>query len=242
MRGGDGRDYVGAGKGRDIVEGGTGADGLYGSKENDRLYGENQGEAADLIAAGATQQASDKQGDWVDAEDGDDQVFTGAGNDLIAGGAGNDLIVSGGGSDWIWGDWNSISEGDKWKDWSVTEKATPGAAGNTTYTYDVANIGTESRNGVGNDIIYAGAGNDMVDGEAGNDTIYLEDGKDKGWGGAGNDVMLGGSGDDQIYGDSTIGLLPENQHGDDFLDGGKNVYPSRIAANDDVYRFVAGAS
>ena len=84
--------------------------------------------------------------------DGNDTVVTGAGNDLIAGGAGDDLIVTGGGNDAIYGDWNTTSQSDAWKNWSVTE-----TINNGNYTYDIANIYTESNAGTGNDTIYAGA-------------------------------------------------------------------------------------
>ncbi|MDO8775878.1 MAG: hypothetical protein Q7K57_45680, partial [Burkholderiaceae bacterium] len=92
------------------------------------------------ITQGATQTGSGAQGEWVDAEGGDDQVFTTDGNDLIAGGDGADLIVSGGGGDWIWGDWNSFAPADigsGWRDWRVTETATPVAGGGTLYSYDI---------------------------------------------------------------------------------------------------------
>ena len=228
INGGDGRDYLGAWSGKDIIEGGAGADGIYGSSENDRLYGDTQGNTADFIAQGATQQGTGQQGEWVDAEDGNDLVVTGAGNDLIAGGDGDDLIVSGGGDDTIWGDWNSVSQGDQWKNWTVTENATTDAATNaTTYTYDVANIYTESNAGIGNDTIHAGAGNDVAFGERGDDTIYLGAGNDKGWGGEGADIILGGTGNDIINGDNGLNFLAENLHGDDFLDGG--------AGNDKIF-------
>jgi hypothetical protein len=62
--------------------GGSGADGLYGSSEDDRLYGDQKGKADDFIAQGATPQGNGLQGEWFDAEDGDEQLFGGAGNDL----------------------------------------------------------------------------------------------------------------------------------------------------------------
>ncbi len=99
--GGAGRDYIGAGSGRDTLVGGADGDGLFGSRENDLIYGDEISEGNPTLE-GAVQEGSGLQGDWVDAADGNDRVFTGAGNDLIAGGAGNDLLVSGGGSDWIW--------------------------------------------------------------------------------------------------------------------------------------------
>lgn len=79
--GGTGRDYLGAGSGRDLIEGGSGADGLYGSREDDRLYGDLKGDANAFIAQGATQPGSGLQGEWFDAEDGDDQLFGGAANE-----------------------------------------------------------------------------------------------------------------------------------------------------------------
>jgi Ca2+-binding RTX toxin-like protein len=218
--GGNGRDYLGGGAGADIIVGGEGADGLYGSGGDDLLYGDAEGEAGDFITQGATEEGTGLQGEWVDAEDGDDQIFTGAGNDLIAGGDGNDLIVSGGGNDYIWGDWNTgSSSGDAWRNWAVTETVT-GDEENNTYTYTVANIHGQDNLGVGDDIIYAGAGNDVVFGERGDDLIFLEAGDDKAWGGAGADILSGGDGDDLINGDNGLEKLAESLHGDDYLDGG----------------------
>ncbi len=219
-RGGDGRDYLGAGSGRDVIEGGAGADGIYGSAESDQLFGDAQGNAADFIVQGATQAGSGQQGEWFDAEDGDDRIFGGAGNDLVAGGDGNDLIVTGGGTDWIWGDWNTQS-GDEWRDWSVTERIETDAEGNKTYYYDVANIYGESNAGAGDDTIYAGAGDDVANGERGDDLLYMEAGNDKAWGGGGNDIVLGGAGDDILNGDNGQQFLDSSLHGSDFIDGGQ---------------------
>lgn len=225
INGGAGRDYLGAGSGQDIVVGGADADGLYGSGENDLIYGDEQGSAADFITQGATQQGTGLQGEWIDAHDGNDQIFTGSGNDLIAGGAGDDLIVSGSGNDYIRGDWDSWSPSD-WRNWTVTESMTSDGQ-NDSYTYDIANIYTESDAGVGNDTIYAGAGDDVVNGERGNDTLYLEAGNDKAWGGEGDDTILGGVGNDLINGDNGLDTVAESLHGDDFLDGGDG--------NDELY-------
>jgi Ca2+-binding RTX toxin-like protein len=218
--GGAGRDYLGGGSGEDIIVGGEGADGLYGSGGNDFIYGDAEGDASDFIAQGATEIGTGLQGEWVDAEDGNDQVFTGAGNDLIAGGDGDDLIVTGGGTDWIWGDKNTMgSFTDDWFGWSVTETVT--VDGNsTTYTYGIENLYIESNAGVGNDVIYAGAGDDVAFGERGDDFIFVEAGNDKCWGGEGSDVISGGAGDDIMVGDNAIGALAEDLHGDDYLDGG----------------------
>ncbi len=218
--GGDGRDYLGGGTGKDIIEGGAEADGLYGSSGDDLLYGDVRGNTADFIAQGATQAGNGLQGEWFDAEDGDDQVFGGAGNDLVAGGDGADLIESGGGDDVIWGDWNTWSPGGQWRDWTVTERIETGADGGQTYYYDVANIYGESDAGTGDDIIFAGNGNDMVSSNGGNDAIYLEAGNDKAWGEAGDDIIEGGAGDDLINGDNGSEFLSTSLHGDDFLDGG----------------------
>lgn len=214
VNGGDGRDYIGAGSGRDIIEGGAGADGLYGSAEGDYIYGDVQIDAATAIAQGATETGTGQQGEWVDAEDGNDQIITGAGNDLIAGGAGDDLIVSGGGDDYIRGDWNTWSPDQTWRNWTLTEQVATDANGTVNYTYDITNIYTESDTGTGNDVIYAGAGNDVVFGERGNDVIFGEAGNDKLTGGEGNDVILGGAGQDLIGGDGATG------NGNDYLDGG----------------------
>jgi Ca2+-binding RTX toxin-like protein len=74
----------------------VGADGLYGSGGNDLLYGDVRGDTAQFIAQGATQSASGAQGDWFDAEDGDDKLFGGAGNDLMAEGVGDDTLTADG--------------------------------------------------------------------------------------------------------------------------------------------------
>ncbi len=234
--GGDGRDYLGAGSGRDIIEGGAGADGLYGSSEGDLLYGDTKIDIVAAIANGETQAGTGQQGEWVDAEDGNDQVITGGGNDLIAGGGGDDLIVTGGGNDVIYGDWNSWTKSALWKDWTVTEKMTTNANGDQVYNYEILNVFTEDNLGSGNDTIRAGAGDDVAFGERGDDTIYLGDGNDKSWGGEGNDIILGGAGDDIIHGDNGFEFVPEALHGNDFLDGGDGndkLYGG--AGNDTIY-------
>jgi hypothetical protein len=185
-KGAGGRDYLGAGFGSDTLEGGAGGDCLYGSSGSDQLYGDAKGEAADFISTGASQTGSGEQGELVDAEDGNDQVFTGAGNDLIAGGDGDDLVVTGGGDDWIWGDRNIWSI-DDWRKWAISEKSEPTASGGT-YTYEIAHILIESTDGSGDDTLYTGAGNDVVMSEDGDDMISLDDGDDRAWGGAGADL------------------------------------------------------
>ncbi|OMH37544.1 lipase family protein [Motiliproteus sp. MSK22-1] len=176
--------------GRIIAKGGAGRDALEVSAEGGVLEGgvdaDEQGDAADFILLGADEPGSGLQGEWFDAEGGNDQIFGGAGNDLAAGGEGDDLIVTGGGSDWIWGDLNTHSSGDEWKQWSVIEEFD-----GTQYTYHLENIYTQNDEGVGNDVIYAGAGNDVAFSEKGNDTLFLESGDDKGWGQEGDDVLLG---------------------------------------------------
>ena len=218
--GGEGRDYLGGSVDGDVMIGGAGADCLHGAGGNDLLYGDAQGDAADFILNGATEAASGVQGELADAEDGNDQIFTGAGDDFITAGDGDDLVVSGGGDDYIRGDLNIYSPaGADWKDWAVTETITTDENG-TTYSYEYSNLSIESSSGTGNDTIFAGAGNDVVSGEGGDDTILLEDGDDKAWGGAGRDTILGGEGADIINGDNGFSQLDEALHGDDFLDGG----------------------
>ncbi len=222
--GGSGRDYLGGGTGRDTLEGGADGDLLHGQLGDDLIYGDAVGEAGTFIAAGATQQGNGKQGDLVDASEGDDQVFTGAGNDFLAGGDGNDLLVSGGGDDTIYGDLDICRDTKvPWKDWSVTEETIPrnDGSGGYDYNYVFRQFRTESDDGTGDDIIYAGAGNDVVISGAGDDTVYLQAGNDKAWGEAGNDVILGGAGNDLISGDNGIKNLAANLHGNDYLDGGE---------------------
>ena len=233
----------------DLIEGGADADALYGSAEGDLLYGDTQGTAQDFITQGATQLGSGLQGEWVDAENGDDQIFTTDGRDLIAGGDGADLIVSGGGDDYIAGDWNTYSLGSvAWRDWTVTERIETGPDGIPVHHYDITNIYTEDNSGTGNDLIphslmlaedknlfevYAGAGNDIVLGERGNDTLYLEAGDDKAWGGEGADIILGDAGNDLLSGgagaDTLFGGIGNDKlggdsgtgigDGNDYLDG-----------------------
>ena len=214
--GGEGRDYLGGSVDGDVMIGGAGADCLHGAGGNDLLYGDAQGDAADFILNGATEAASGVQGELADAEDGNDQIFTGAGDDFITAGDGDDLVVSGGGDDYIRGDLNIYGPaGADWKDWAVTETVDENG-----YGYSYSNLSVESNSGTGNDTIFAGAGNDVAFGEGGDDTILLEDGDDKAWGGAGSDTILGGAGADIISGDNGVSQLDESLHGDDFLDGG----------------------
>ena len=221
INGGGGRDYLSPYDGDDIIEGGTDGDALFGFEGNDIIFGTEQGETADFILNGATQEASGAQGDWVDAGYGDDRIFTEEGNDLVSAGDGQDLIVTGGGNDFIFGDGYTWQDVYLWEDWQVivTEEAT--ADGGTINHYEIENINIDGDPGTGDDTIYAGAGDDVVFGQGGNDTIYLEAGNDTGWGGENSDVILGGAGADLIIGDNSVDVVPEEQHGDDFLDGGE---------------------
>ncbi|MEW5756026.1 MAG: calcium-binding protein [Pseudomonadota bacterium] len=216
--GGDGRDYLGAGGGQDVLQGGEGADDLYGAGGNDVIYGDLVGLASDFILKGATEIGSGLQGEFVDAADGDDQVFTGSGNDFVGGGDGHDLIVTGGGRDYIYGDLDTWSEGGQWVNWSVTETVIVDAYGQTVYHHDFSNFYVESNDGVGNDIIYAGAGDDVVYGAYGDDTIFLEGGNDFARGGEGNDLISGGAGDDHLNGQDSNDVL-EGEDGADYLAG-----------------------
>ena len=134
------------------------------------------------------------------------------------------VSITSGGDDTIYEDLDICRDTKvPWKDWSVTEETIPrnDGSGGYDYNYVFRQFRTESDDGTGDDIIYAGAGNDVVISGAGDDTVYLQAGNDKAWGEAGNDVILGGAGNDLISGDNGIKNLAANLHGNDYLDGGE---------------------
>ncbi|MHB8921579.1 MAG: hypothetical protein ACYC3A_08325 [Halothiobacillus sp.] len=100
---------------------------------------------------------------------GDDVVFLG--NDSLGMDYGVIGVNAAGGDDWIWGDLNTLHDGN-WFDWSVTETVDVNASGDKEYHYERSSqLATESDTGVGDDVIYAGAGDDVVFGERGNDSL-----------------------------------------------------------------------
>jgi Ca2+-binding RTX toxin-like protein len=117
---------------------------------------------------------------WVDAGEGNDQIYAGGalsltalggnGNDTIFGTRGNDVIDGGDGNDTIdGGDGNDILLG-----------------------------------GEGNDLISSGFGNDVLVGGGGNDRLSASYGNNLLIGGDGVDLLISGSGANMLIGGSTI--------------------------------------
>jgi len=220
VRGGTGRDYLGGSASHDLFEGGEGADGINAGAGDDRIFGDHIADTAELISLGASQSPSGEIGEWINAGDGNDQIYSGSGDDLIAGGDGNDFIVAGAGDDLILSDSQTTSPAN-WREWSWSEHITTDADGITSYSYTHDPVLLSTSNGSGDDVVYAGAGNDVFEGGKGSDTAYLENGDDKAWGSEGNDVLLGGTGNDLLHGDNADDATGSAQHGHDFLDGGE---------------------
>ncbi len=164
-------------------------------------------------------------GDYVQIDHTDDQIYGGTGDDTVYAGDGNDRIYGGAGDDTLSGDnnYSYIIDGQDYIE---------GGDGN-----DIIAGGYED------DILIGGAGNDIIAGEylggydayaqrdpakstgASNDD-YIDggDGDDVLVGGLGNDTIIGGAGNDQIDGDlfttgSSGTIHPENA-GNDTIDAG----------------------
>jgi hypothetical protein len=83
-----------------------------------------------------------------------------------------------------------------------------------------ANIPTEIRGGLGNDVLTGGGSRDDIDGGPGNDVIAGGNGDDVLKGGSGNDEIRGGGNADRIDGDLGDDPVLDGGPGDDVIHGG----------------------
>lgn len=173
--------------------------------------------------------------DALGGADGDDEIDGGEGDDLIAGGKGSNTLRGGAGNDFISAS-SYIVASQRFKPdetWSgVPAGATVLGAGPTWAAYVTAS-GEQIWGGVSatpidvstGSVIDAGEGNDQALGSWGSDTIYMGEGNDVTYGLAGRDVIYGEDGNDRLFGDGVedtgfLVTVPEEQHGDDLIDGG----------------------
>jgi Ca2+-binding RTX toxin-like protein len=174
---------------------------------------------------------SNTDGQWIDAEagndvvgggDGDDTIFGGAGSDSLSGNKGNDLIAGGADADEITGNWGQDN--------------LQGQEGN-----DSLYGGSEA------DVLLGGDGNDLLDGDDnfdgvnyqahGDDLLDGGKGDDHLFGMGGNDTLLGGDGNDTLEGAEFS--IPANFDGKDYLDGGAG--NDLLNAGDDNDTLIGGS-
>ncbi len=132
--------------------------------------------------------------DYVNAGNGNNQIFSGGGDDAIFSGSGNDRIDSGSGNDYV--------------DAGAGADIVVAGAGNDTVFL-----------GDGDDNADLGSGNDLVEGGVGNDAITGGTGDDTMTGGSGNDRLQGDDGHDRLLGNDGDDTLVGNL-GNDTMDGG----------------------
>ncbi|OGV00551.1 MAG: hypothetical protein A3J84_00250 [Ignavibacteria bacterium RIFOXYA2_FULL_37_17] len=130
--------------------------------------------------------------DYVEAQEGDDEIWCGGEDDEIWGGDGNDVIYGEAGYDELDGDAGNdkIYGGDD-------DDELYGSAGDDTIYGDAGEDFVEG--GEGNDTNYGGNGNDEIYGGF-SDSIVVGEDNDKLYGEAGNDHIFGAGGTDEIYG------------------------------------------
>ncbi|EPR18895.1 calcium-binding protein [Sphingobium indicum IP26] len=221
ITGNDAANMLSGGLGADILYGMGGADALYGGDDNDTLFG---GDGDDMLVGGL----------------GDDYLDGGAGADSMTGGLGNDSYIVDSWSD----------DGNSANDDLIVELAGEGTDQvSASVSYKMAAeieklvlTGTDSIDGIGNDIantmtgnsgnngLWGGLGNDTLLGNGGDDRLYGEDGQDSLDGGAGNDLLDGGAAGDTLKGGA----------GSDMLIGGAGKDTLTGGAEADVFVFNRG--
>lgn len=184
-------------------------------------------------------------GDAIDGMAGNDIILGGDGNDLLAGGGGSDIIKGGAGDDYIWAN-NHLTIGDRirpnerWRMPATGKKVIYAGPNwgvyldkNDSIIFDGVDSTFNDSADTGGDFLYGGDGSDYIIGSNLNDYIEAdstasnstEQGNDVVYGMSGNDYILGGKGDDSLNGDGIINQgslnsIPQQSHGDDYIDGG----------------------
>ena len=173
---------------------------------------------------------------------GADYLFGGAGDDFMWGDMTITSATAKSDTNEGWSATASDAQGHyDFKKWGYnttdgTQVPAPGYPGYTTS--DLAHVGENDTldGGAGNDHLHGGAGDDLLIGGLDNDSLFGgygndiliggdgtdndQDGDDCLVGGAGNDTLLGGKGNDRLLGDDG-NLTPQEDHGNDYLDGGE---------------------
>jgi uncharacterized delta-60 repeat protein len=240
LRGEAGNDTIDGGAGNDYITGGSGNDSLAGNTGTDTVdyyYSDaNAGVNVNLATGAATggggndtlsgfenvsatdfndTLTGDLNGNFIQAQGGNDSVSAGAGNDTIDAGTGVDTVDGGADAD-------TLVLHDYQANYVVTSNGADtrlvnaGTGEDITVrnveqiqfidaTQSIADVigggvgGNLSLTGTsGNDTLSGGSGNDTLSGFAGNDTLIGNDGNDLFFGGAGADSIVGGNGIDTV--------------------------------------------
>ena len=177
------------------VIGGDGADKIYGSDDwtldNEVLYGED---GRDWING---QQGTDE----IYGGDGGDYLYGGGGSfaapDAIYGGNGSDIIIGGSGGDHLYG-----GDGDDYMCGAAVTSLMSAATSPASWTATCATVtgdaGDTLHGGDGEDILVGDIGDDVLYGGADYDELYGQDGEDKLKSEGGGDYLDGGNDEDQL--------------------------------------------
>lgn len=147
-----GADYIDGEDGNDDIVGGGAADTLYGGAGNDRIRGDSSGLLPWETGYLAGQHHA---ADYLDGEDGDDEMTGDGGADTLYGGAGNDVLYGDETLDKLAAEFH----GDDYLDGEDGDDRLVGGNGDDTLY-----------GGSGNDTLMGGAGADYMNGEAGSDS------------------------------------------------------------------------
>ena len=180
--------------------------------------------------------------DYLDGEDGDDQMVGGGNDDMLIGGAGSDVMLG----DDVQSEVAVSAHGDDHMEGGAGNDVMAGGGGNDEMLGGADNdqlqgddLGSNVdgsahgmdwlEGGSGNDTLFGGGNDDTLFGDDDNDILHGDDiesslalqfhGADMLDGGAGNDQLYGDGGDDQLFGDAGSDYL-DGGSGDDVLDGG----------------------
>lgn len=157
--------------------------------------------------------------DVLSGLDGNDQIYGAAGDDFLNGGIDQDLLVCGTGNDDAdGGDGNDTIWGGDANGFDGFSDTLAGGDGQDTVRLSG---GGTAEGQVGDDRVFAGSLAATLSGGAGNDELYGSAAGDDMDGGAQSDIMYGRDGADVIVGDAASPAVPEAEHGNDLIYGGK---------------------
>ncbi len=195
-----------------------GDDCVIGGQKNDTIYG---GGNTSYVDAGETF----RRGDFLQGNNGADEIFGEDGNDYIQGNNGDDTINGGDNADLIFGEnafdyythQGIVIGGSSWNSYEPFPVGKPEAGFQVTnsdefFTADDSRLYDVNDTNVGDfdDLSFGFFNEDELDGDSGNDTIF---------GGGGSDTLFGGNGSDILEGNSQEDVL-DGQAGNDVLIGG----------------------
>ena len=139
--------------------------------------------------------------DFLNGEEGNDQLFGGKGKDTIFGGLGDDLALGGKDKD--------VLKGNAGNDILVGEEGNDTLSGGDDHDL--------LKGGRGKDILSGDAGDDELYGEESNDILFGNSGNDLLKGGKGKDILIGGQDNDTLFGGEDSDLLFGGEGSDIFV-------------------------